>query len=785
MWSRAALLGCLSLAACAEDPVVDLDAGGVDAGVVDAAPAPPPPIALRLEAAPATIEGRPWPSDHWRDEEGWRLPVIEDDEGFFHVTMRQIQARLDGYALRPVGRFCFTQDLPLSPPPADLIQLVDASEQVQELTQITIDRERRCVQFAAAAPLRAGATYYSMLKKAPGDWDIILLAGATPSQDALAVDLASRDDILAAEPFTIQSVGGALAARRASIVDGRAWDGEIPSLEVLHRQEATDLLNGNFFGIEAGRRGFYLRLHVADFVADESGQLVLEDELVFDMNRLSATSAALLRSVETGDQQYAQINRDWSLSAEMEAPAGTVVQAFQELFMPMQSYAELDGQLDSNFGELIYAQVDLPVWRNDLGILAELTESGVAPGGVQTVQVNVFLPKGERPEQGWPVVLLGPGYAGLRHDLWVVADALCAAGFAAVMADAAGHGGGPATEMQLPIVNGLPVTVVTPGRAIDRNADGRYGSPEGLHASWAAPEFAGMVGMHDGNRQTVLDLSALLTVLLPDAERGQTGADLDGDGQADFDPALVSYVGHSNGGRYGMTFAAHEPRLKRAVLMAPPGDGYIPYISTYRDTWAELFDTWMPPITNTPSGRYGLFDEGILWPGAGLLDAPLWFHEINRFTARRAWLAGDAEGEGAAALWRQKRALGEPRAEVMVQLVQGDPAVVNPDSMRLVDAAGDDMTLALINPDATGWRDSMRFSDLLFRHLIPVYESRAAYAPGALARLARDQAVAFIASDEELDLDGEEDALSLLPNRRELRFLLGFSFWELRQLLRF
>jgi len=66
-----------------------------------------------------------------------------------------------------------------------------------------------------------------------------------------------------------------------------------------------------------------------------------------------------------------------------------------------------------------------------------------------------------------------------------------------------------------------------------------------------------------------------------------------------------------------------------------------------------------------------------------------------------------------------------------------------------------------------------------------VYESRAAYAPGALARLARDQAVAFIASDEELDLDGEEDALSLLPNRRELRFLLGFSFWELRQLLRF
>ena len=180
-----------------------------------------------------------------------------------------------------------------------------------------------------------------------------------------------------------------------------------------------------------------------------------------------------------------------------------------------------------------------------------------------------------------------------------------------------------------------------------------------------------------------------------------------------------------------------------------------------------------------------MFDEGILWPGAGLLDAPRHFHEVNRFTARKAWLAGDAEGEGAAWLWQQRRAAGEPRPELMVQLIHGDPAVANPDSMRLVDAAGDDLVLTSVNPDASEWRAYMRYSDLLFRHLIPVYESRATTPPGLLARLAREQAVRFMVGESELDLDGEEAVLSTEPNRRELRFLLGFSFWELRQLLRF
>jgi hypothetical protein len=292
-----------------------------------------------------------------------------------------------------------------------------------------------------------------------------------------------------------------------------------------------------------------------------------------------------------------------------------------------------------------------------------------------------------------------------------------------------------------------------------------------------------MTGLQDANRQTALDLSALLSILLGSA--GVPGADLDANGSADFDAADVAYIGHSNGGRYGMLLAAHEERLGRAALLAPPGDGYIPYISMFRPGWAALFAAWTPPLTNGPSSRYGLFEEGITWPGDSWLDAPQAFHGINRYTVRRTWLAGDADGEGAAHLWRLARAAGQPRPELLIQLVSGDPAVANPDSMRMIDAAGAEAILALVQPDATGWRATLGLSDLYFRHLVPLMHGRVGYPPADLGRLARAQVIAFLAGADDLDLDADAEALQLQPDRRALRFLLGFDFWELRRLYRF
>ena len=79
----------------------------------------------------------------------------------------------------------------------------------------------------------------------------------------------------------------------------------------------------------------------------------------------------------------------------------------------------------------------------------------------------------------------------------------------------------------------------------------------------------------------------------------------------------------------------------------------------------------------------------------------------------------------------------------------------------------------------------MRYSDLFYRHLIPTFLGQTGYAPADLARLARAQMVAFIQGDQEADADGEGAAVLLEPDRQSLRFLLGFDFWELRQLLRF
>ena len=376
---------------------------------------------------------------------------------------------------------------PQAPPPEALIRLLDAEQHKQPITQITIDRERRCLQFAASSPLVSGATYYVVLNKVPGEWDVTLLAGSTPSDDALAQQIAAHEEVIAAEPFTVQSLGGEVTMRRQAIVDARAWEGQLPEVDVVQRTSISDLMHGNAFGIEAGRRGFYLRLHVADFVAGENDQLILENEPLLDMNRLGSTSAALIRAVESGEQRFALINRDWSLSTEIDAPAGTTVQVFQELFMPVQTYAELDGGLEPNIAELIHARALLPNWRNDLGVLESMTPSGRPSGGVDQVYLSVFIPQGDRPENGWPLVFLGPGYAGLQHDMWVIADRLCAAGHAAVVMDAVGHGGGPATGFAIPLVNPLPADVKTPGRSVDANADRRYGLPEGMHGSLGSP----------------------------------------------------------------------------------------------------------------------------------------------------------------------------------------------------------------------------------------------------------------------------------------------------------
>ena len=124
------------------------------------------------------------------------------------------------------------------------------------------------------------------------------------------------------------------------------------------------------------------------------------------------------------------------------------------------------------------------------------------------------------------------------------------------------------------------------------------------------------------------------------------------------------------------------------------------------------------------------------------------------------------------------------RAEVMVQLIKGDPDVTNPDSMRLVDAAGDELVLSVVDPDALGWRlDAFCGSHL--RHLIPVYSARGSTPPSLIAGLSRAQVAAYLSGLDELDLDGDELTLRLDASRAELRQLLGFSFWELRRLLRF
>ena len=123
---------------------------------------------------------------------------------------------------------------------------------------------------------------------------------ATPSEEPTAQRLASDASTLAASPLPCRRSGEPLHSGDGRFVTVRAWSPEVSALEVLRRTAVEDIAAGNRFGFEAGRRGLYLRLHVADFLADEEGQLILEDAVVLDRNRLSETSAVLVRAQGRG-----------------------------------------------------------------------------------------------------------------------------------------------------------------------------------------------------------------------------------------------------------------------------------------------------------------------------------------------------------------------------------------------------------------------------------------------------------------------------------------------------
>ena len=166
-----------------------------------------------------------------------------------------------------------------------------------------------------------------------------------------------------------------------------------------------------------------------------------------------------------------------------------------------------------------------------------------------------------RPETGWPVVIFQHGITQNRTNLLAIADALAAAGYAAIAIDLPLHG------------------ITDPGNSFYNGAMERTFNTDLIDNETRAP---GPDGVIDPSGTHFINLTSLLTsrdnlrqgtadLLHLSASLGQ--ADSDSDGEADFDLNRVGFVGHSLGGIVGSVLLGLDDAIIGPASLPMAGGG--------------------------------------------------------------------------------------------------------------------------------------------------------------------------------------------------------------------
>lgn len=202
-------------------------------------------------------------------------------------------------------------------------------------------------------------------------------------------------------------------------------------------------------------------------------------------------------------------------------------------------------------------------WRTADG--GAVTRYNPRPAATAAVQIPALMTvpnaaSGQhKPASGWPVVIFQHGITQNRTNLFLLADALAFAGFAAVAIDLPLHG---VTDPNNPFyLKGLERTF---DLDLSDNATGAPG-PDGLidpSGSYFI-NLQSLLTSRDNIRQAAMDLRQLAATL--------PTVDLDGDRRADLDPTQIHFLGHSLGGIVGATFLGIDDATASATLAMPGG----------------------------------------------------------------------------------------------------------------------------------------------------------------------------------------------------------------------
>ena len=253
-------------------------------------------------------------------------------------------------------------------------------------------------------------------------------------------------------------------------------------------------------------------------------------------------------------------------SATIVAPAGSTKDIFAQLGKESPGYAniylgnlEVPYYLTAAGGE--HDVAPLGTWWQGFGgsNLSFLNPHPVATS-TETVPLLLSVPAAlDGSDEPLKVVIFQHGITSDRTALLGAADALAAAGFAAVAIDMPLHGLAPGH----PLRNDLIAAERTFDLDLVNNETGAPG-PDGVADSSGTHyiNLSSLLTSRDNLRQSVADLFQLKAALETFDYNG---------GGPDFDTDAIYFVGHSLGGMVGSVFLALEPDINAAVLGMPGG----------------------------------------------------------------------------------------------------------------------------------------------------------------------------------------------------------------------
>jgi pimeloyl-ACP methyl ester carboxylesterase len=322
--------------------------------------------------------------------------------------------------------------------------------------------------------------------------------------------------------------------------------------------------------------------------------------------------------------------------------------------------------------------------------------------GMTDIYFSLFLPSGQKPPGGWPVVIYGAGSRGSILEAANYASINASRGLATISINGVGSGWGPLTTLTLTRISGTSTTFEWKGRGLDENGDGIILGGEGRVAT-----HHDILGASDSNQQYIVDLMQFVRVV-------EAGLDWDGDGSADLNPSQILYEGHSYGATIGSMLVALEPAVKAAVFFSGNGAnswkavGLIPGV---RNVLGVAFASRMPSILTSPG--ISCLDHLPLSPSTTCIEglpvpttepAVLWNENmpardaaplvltvvgataIQEWFDNRNWVRQPGEG-GAYTVFLRKRPLpGRQPTPVIIGVARGDYAVPNPSAWDAVRA---------------------------------------------------------------------------------------------------